>query len=116
MPVIEIPIADLVQEPIRGGRPHLDHARVAYYLDHLDKAPPVTVFNINSHLLLADGHHRVEAARQLGRDTIKAEVQRGSRRDALRYALDLAHQQRALSEEQARAAVDRRGLSVGDLG
>jgi len=66
MSVKRVPLSGLVQGPIREGRPHLDAGRVAYYLDQLDEAPPVTAFDIDGHLLLADGHHRVEAAQQLG--------------------------------------------------
>jgi hypothetical protein len=50
----QVPLADLVQGPIRESRPHLSADRVAYYRDHLDEAPPVTVFDIDGHLLLAD--------------------------------------------------------------
>ncbi len=120
MTVVEARIADLVQGPIRDSRARLHRDRVAYYLEHLDQAPPVTVFDIEGHLLLADGYHRVEAAQQLGRGTIKAEVRQGTRRDALRFAVDLARQQRGLSEQEALAAIQRRahrpGGSAGQLG
>jgi ParB-like chromosome segregation protein Spo0J len=108
MPVVDVSIADLVQEPMRKSRGHLHSERVAYYLQHLDQSSPVTVFDINGHLLLADGHHRVQAAQQLGRSTIKAEVRHGSRGDALRFAIDLARAQGGLSEEEALAAIQRR--------
>jgi uncharacterized ParB-like nuclease family protein len=116
MPVIEIPIVDLIQESIRENRAHLHSDRVTYYLAHLDLAPPVTVFDLDGHLLLADGHHRVEAAQRLGRDTIKADVRQGSRGDALRFAVDFACQQRPMSEKEALAAIERRGHSGRDLG
>lgn len=116
MPAVQVPIGDLMQEPIRASRAYLRRDRVAYYLEHLNQAPPVTVFDIDGRLLLADGYHRVEAARRLGRDTVKADVQRGSRRDALRFAVDLACQQRAMSEEEVLAAIELRGLSARDLG
>jgi ParB-like nuclease family protein len=109
MTVKSVPLPDLVQGPIREDRPHLDADRVACYLDHLDDAPPVTVFDIGGQLLLADGHHRWEAARRLGRDQIRADVRPGSRHDALQFAVDLARQQRELSEEAVRAAIARRG-------
>jgi len=110
MTVGPVPLADLVQGPIHGSRPHVSADRVAYYLDHLDEAPPVTVFNIDGHLLLADGHHRVAAAQRLGRDEIQADVRPGSRHDALQFAVDLTCQQRQLPEEEVRAAVERRGF------
>jgi hypothetical protein len=40
------------------------------YTRRLDEAQPVTVFDSGDELILADGYHRVEAARQLGRTTI----------------------------------------------
>jgi hypothetical protein len=116
MSVIQVAIADLMQEPIREGRAHLHRDRVRYFLERLDQAPPVTVFDIDGHLLVADGHHRVEAAQRLGRDTIRADVRRGSRRDALRFAVDVGCQQRAMREEDVRAAIERRGHPVRDLG
>ena len=109
MTVEQVPLFGLVQGPIREGRPHLDADRVAYYLDHLDEAPPVTVFDIDGHLLLADGHHRLEAARRLGRDEIRADVRPGTRHDALQFAVESARQQHELSEEEVRAAIGRRG-------
>jgi hypothetical protein len=114
MPHVDVAIADPVQEPMRRGRGHLHSERVADYLHHLDQSPPVTVFDINRHLLLADGHHRVHAAQQLGRNTIKAVVRRGSRGDALRFAIDLAREQGGLSEEEALAAIERRA-DRGDI-
>jgi ParB-like chromosome segregation protein Spo0J len=48
--------------------------------------PPVVVFDDGDTLWLADGHHRVEAARRAGRMEIRAEEHKGGRRDALLYA------------------------------
>jgi hypothetical protein len=109
MTVKRVALADLMSGPIRENRPHLNPDHVAYYQAHLDEASPVTVFDIAGHLLLADGHHRVEAARRLGRGGVQADVRPGSWQDALQFAVDLARQQRRLSEEEARAAIARRG-------
>jgi hypothetical protein len=73
----------------------------------------VTVFELDDGLLLADGYHRV-AARELGRTTIKADVRKGSHRDAIQFAVRLAREQRGLIEEQALEAIRRR--SGGDWG
>lgn len=109
MSIVDLPIADLAQESIERSRPHLDPDRVSYYLEHLDESAPVVVFNVNGLLLLADGHHRVAAAQQLGRSTVKAEVREGQRRDALQFAIDLGQHQRGLTEEQIIDAIARRG-------
>lgn len=49
--------------------------------------PPITVFYDGSQYWLADGFHRLLAVKRNGGESIDAEVQAGSRTDALRYAL-----------------------------
>jgi ParB-like chromosome segregation protein Spo0J len=66
------------------------------------------VYDTGDALILADGYHRVEAARRLGRTTIKAEVRRGSRTDALRFAVALSKEQRGLTASQALSAIKKR--------
>ena len=51
------------------------------------KLPPVTVFEDGADLWLADGFHRVLAQRELGREEVAAEVQTGTRRDAVLYSV-----------------------------
>lgn len=109
MQIIELPISELEQDSIERSRPHLDPERVAYYLGRLDESAPVVVFSINGNLLLADGHHRVAAAEQLGRSTVRAEVREGERGDALQLAIDLAQRQRSLSKQEVIDAIARRG-------
>lgn len=48
--------------------------------------PPVTVFRDEAGYYLADGFHRLDAARTVGRDTIEAEVYDGGKRAAMLYA------------------------------
>ena len=108
MSIVDLPINDLAQESIELSRPHLDPDRVSYYLEHLDESTPVVVFNDNGLLLLADGHHRVAAAQQLGRSTVKADVREGQRSDSLQFAIDMGEQQRGLTEEQIIDAIARR--------
>jgi hypothetical protein len=107
MALVDVAIADLVQEPIGQSDAHLDPERVAYYVDHLDDSTPVVIYDVQGQLLLADGYHRVAAARRLGRKVISADVRGGTRADALRFAAELA-QQRGLPEEQVIAAIMRR--------
>jgi hypothetical protein len=108
MAVVEVNIGDLLQGPIEASRPHLDPERVDYYCANLDRATPVTVFDSGDGLLLADGYHRVAAAQRVGRTTIRADVRRGNRSEALHFAIDLAKQQRNLTEKQAIDAIRRR--------
>jgi len=69
------------------------------------KLPPVTVFRDVFTDYLADGFHRLEAAKRLGRIDIEAEVRDGDRTAALRYALkaNAAHGLRRTNEDKRRA-------------
>jgi hypothetical protein len=49
--------------------------------------PPVILFQDGSSFWLADGFHRVTAAKQAGLDTILAEVREGTLRDAILFAV-----------------------------
>ncbi len=90
---------------------HLVGAVSGYYVDHLAGSAPVVVYDVGGELLLADGYHRVAAARHLGRGVISAEVRKGTRADALRFAAELAQRQRGLREEDVIAAIIRRNDS-----
>jgi hypothetical protein len=60
-----------------------------YSNDLLDGAifPPIIVFYDGSDYWLADGFHRVEAGRKIGRETIVAEIREGSSRDAVLHGV-----------------------------
>jgi ParB-like chromosome segregation protein Spo0J len=51
-----------------------------------DAFPPVVVFYDGETYWMADGHHRGEAAKQVGHTTIRAEVREGDEREARFYA------------------------------
>ena len=67
--------------------------------------PPIVVFRHGSDHYLADGFHRVSASRRAGRTEIQAEVHRGTRRDALWFALgaNRAHGQRLTRKDKTHA-------------
>ena len=114
MPIVSVAISHLDPTSVDRRRQHLDPDRVAYYRAALDAATPVTVFDVDGRLLLADGHHRVAAAQMLGRTEVLADVRRsGTTRDALRFAVDLAKQQRGMTEEEVLAAIRRRVSNDG---
>lgn len=48
---------------------------------------PIKVFDDGKTMWLADGFHRLEAARQLKLETIQADIEPGQLRDAIRYSL-----------------------------
>ena len=54
------------------------------YAELLGDLPPVVAFGTDQGLRLADGWHRVAAARARGLDTIEAEIRQGTAHDALR--------------------------------
>ena len=66
--------------------------------------PPIVVFEDGEALWLADGHHRVEAARCAGRKVVRAEVYAGGRREALLHACgaNAAHGVRRTSADKRR--------------
>jgi hypothetical protein len=102
-------IADLLTNTPIDPEAHLDAARVERYAEMLDVLPPVVVFDTEEEgLLLADGYHRVEAARRRGLETVKAEMRRGSRHDALRYAAKVGAAQHGISLEDAASYIRRR--------
>lgn len=57
------------------------------YEEAFDKLPPVDVFDTPDGLLLADGFHRTAAAQRLGLADIEANVHKGTRADALEFAV-----------------------------
>ena len=99
-------IDDLLANAPVDPEAHLDAARVERY-DGMVGAPPTVVFETPEGLLLADGYHRVAAARRRGLETIEAEVRIGSRHDALRYAAMVGAEQRGISPEEAASYIER---------
>jgi hypothetical protein len=78
-----------------------------YANDMLDGAvfPPVILYDDGTDLWLADGFHRLEAARKINRDTILAEVREGTARDAILHGIgsNAAHGLRRTQADKRRA-------------
>ena len=102
-------IADLLTNTPIDPEAHLDAARVERYAEMLDALPPVVVFDTEEGLLLADGYHRVAAARRRRQETVKAEVRLGSRHDALRYAATVGAAQHDIPPDSVASYIIRRG-------
>jgi hypothetical protein len=81
----EIALDDLVLDPNLYLRDRLDDFTVERYADSWDRLPPVTVYEVDGALMLADGFHRHAAAVMLGRRSISAEVRHGAFNDALDF-------------------------------
>jgi hypothetical protein len=100
-------IAALLANAPTDPEAHLDPAQVERYALMLDDLPAVVVFDTPEGPLLADGHHRLAAARRLGRETVEAEVRASSRHEALRYAVEVGGAQRGISPEEAASHIQR---------
>jgi hypothetical protein len=108
----QLRITDLLTNTQVDPEAHLDAARVVRYAEMLDFLPPIVVFDTAEGLLLADGYHRVPAARRRGLETIEAEVRRGSRHDALRYAATVGAEQHGISPEEAARYISSRRTQI----
>ncbi len=69
--------------------------------------PPLTLFYDGSHYWLADGFHRFFAAKKHGAASVDAEVQQGTRRDAVLYATsaNATHGLRRTNADKRRAVL-----------
>jgi ParB-like chromosome segregation protein Spo0J len=105
MKIRDIPLDDLVLDQNLNLRDRLDDFTVERYADSWDRLPPITVFNVDDRLLVADGFHRHAAAVMLGKRSIRAEVREGSFTDALDFvaSVNLFHGLPLTRSERRRA-------------
>ena len=85
MKIRDIPLDDLILDQSLNLRDRLDDFTVERYADSWERLPPITVYNIDERLLIADGFHRHAAAVMMGKRTIKAEIREGTMTDALDF-------------------------------
>jgi uncharacterized ParB-like nuclease family protein len=106
---LEIPLGAIVASADTQMRVvGIEPATVASYAEDLKAGasfPPIRVYHDGTEYHLADGFHRVEAARQIGRDVILAEVLQGTSRDAIlaACAANATHGLRRTNEDKRRA-------------
>lgn len=89
MNVLKLKIEELNTRDLQT-RAALNEETVSDYAEAMergDKFPPVTVFTDGAEYYLADGFHRVEALRRIGKKAVVAELQDGDYKAALLYAL-----------------------------
>lgn len=89
MSLLRLKIEDLNTRNLQT-RAALNEDTVQDYADAMergDKFPAVTVFTDGAEYYLADGFHRVEALRRIGKKAVVAELQDGNFKAALLYAL-----------------------------
>lgn len=88
-----IPSVDIVRIRLDGNtqsRAKLDWSTIEEYADAMREGaefPPVVVFNDGVDLWLADGFHRIYAARSIALTTINAEIRGGTKRDAVLHSV-----------------------------
>ncbi len=85
--VQQVRISDLTQDKTIQVRSSLEEDAIDRYKACFDALPPVEVVRTADGNLLADGFHRVTAAKQLGHTHIAANVREGTREDAEEIAL-----------------------------
>jgi hypothetical protein len=93
VPSPSCPSLSIASLRLDGGtqpRINLNHEIVEEYAHDMQQGatfPPVIVYDDGDNQWLADGFHRLAAARTLGLTAIAAEVRQGTRRDAVLFSL-----------------------------
>lgn len=107
MDIREIDIDELVLDPNLNLRDKLDDFTVERYADVWDRMPPITVYEVDGELLVADGFHRHAAAVHLQKQTIKVDVIKGTLQDALDFVAGAnLHHGLPLTRPERRRAVE----------
>jgi hypothetical protein len=108
--VTDLPLAD-IKDGGAQSRAEMHPETVQEYAEAMrrgDVFPPVDVFFDGADYWLGEGYHRVDAARQIGREMICADVRPGTKRDAILHGIG-ANATHGLRRSQAdkRRAVER---------
>lgn len=116
MIIKDISIEKIVVDGDFNLRSALDKKLIADYKERLDSLPPVVVYETGRGNILVDGFHRLAAAKQENRGSIKAEVKKGSVQDALAYACiaNLKHGLPLKQNERQQAVKQFIKLNVGE--
>ncbi len=104
----DIRVSDILIDDENHPRAEVDQQLVAEYAEALREGaafPPIDVFRQGKKYLLADGRHRVEAARQEGKATIQAKIRDGDKRTAILFAVgaNAQHGQRRTGADKRKA-------------
>lgn len=87
---LHLPITKIVTDEVIQARTGINLSAVADYAEAMaqgDAFPPLVVFQHKSTYWLADGFHRLKASQEAGLEKVVVTVHRGTRRDALLYAI-----------------------------
>lgn len=86
----------------------LDQEKVVEYKEHLDRLPPMDVFEVDGGYILVAGFHRIAAHRLAGRDSAEFVVHQGTREEAAEFAdLDNLSHGINLTREEKRSVAER---------
>lgn len=83
--IVDLPVASIRTDGETQSRSELSTDAIEYYLELMLEGvefPPVRAYFDGEHYWLTDGFHRVIAAQRAHRETIRAEIVRGSLEDA----------------------------------
>jgi uncharacterized ParB-like nuclease family protein len=86
----KLKLSEIVTDAGTQVRAGLNETTMAEYAEALAdgaKFPPVIVFHDGSRYIAADGFHRIQAAVRSGATQIECDVRKGSKTDALKFAL-----------------------------
>lgn len=83
----KLAIKDIIVDPTVQIRRGNHEPTIRRYMEAFEKLPPVIVFKTPEGLLLADGFHRIAAADRLGERHLEAIIRKGTREDALEFAV-----------------------------
>jgi N6-adenosine-specific RNA methylase IME4 len=104
----KLPLNKIVVDGGTQSRAGLDDATVFEYTEAMlagDAFEPVVVFYDGKRYWLADGFHRVKAAKEANAKTIEADVRQGTQRDAILYSVgaNAKHGKRRTNDDKKRA-------------
>ena len=107
MKIRDLLLDNLVLDPRMNLRDRLDQDTVERYMEAWDRLPPVTVYEVDGEMMLADGIHRHAAAVTLGKAKIKAEVIEGTLEEALDFVSGAnLHHGLPLTRSERRRAIE----------
>jgi len=98
----------LIMKSAEAARVHACEKTIRRYEEkflNLEKLPPCRVFYDGHSFWLADGRHRVEAARRAQFEAIECTVSDGGEREAILFALSANHAHGLVSNAQDRKKI-----------
>ena len=108
--VTYLPVSAIKVDPACQAREALNAKTVGEYREIMMREgtnyfPPIVAFHDGPNYWLSDGFHRYAAAQKVGLHVLKAEISKGSRRDAILHAVgaNATHGLRRTNADKRRA-------------